>query len=571
VALDGAGNLFVADTRNHTVRKITPAGAVTTLAGSADSHGSVDGVGGAARFGAPYSVAVDGSGNVYVADQNFFTIRKITSAGVVTTLAGMAGSLGTEDGTGADARFYFPEGVAVDEAGNVYVADTSNRTIRKITPAGVVTTLAGAPRQSGSADGTGTAARFASPWGLAVDRAGQIFVADGYTIRMVTSAGAVTTVAGKVFSPGSADGTGAEARFDSPGGVAVDGMGNLFVADSGNATIRKITTTRAVSTLAGKACPAGRVDGTGAEARFDEPYSLAVDRAGNVFVADLRGAAIRKITPAGVVTTFSGTGWGSVDGSVADIRFPFPGAVAVDGEGNLFVADTVLHTVQKISTAGVVTTLAGTAGLRGSIDGTGADARFGGPTALALDEAGNLFVADENTIRRITSAGVVTTLAGTAGLEGSADGTGQAARFSGLSGVAVDRAGNLFVTDSGNNTIRRITPTGVVTTLAGSADSPSGSVDGTGPDARFDYPGDLAEDGAGNIFVADTNNNAIRKVTTAGVVTTVVGALPPLSKGNFPGPLPASISSPHGIAVDRSTGNLYISLSNAVMAAVFGK
>ncbi len=202
---------------------------MTTLAGTAGQSGSADGTGGAARFGSPTGMAVDSAGNVYVADSSAATIRKITPAGVVSTLAGSPGQSGSADGTGGAARFNDPLGVAVDGAGNAYVADTFNDTIRMITPAGVVTTLAGAPGQRGSADGTGSAARFAYPEGVAVDGAGNVYVADSAndTIRMITPAGVVTTLAGSPGQYGSADGTGSAARFVGPEGVAVDGAGNV--------------------------------------------------------------------------------------------------------------------------------------------------------------------------------------------------------------------------------------------------------------------------------------------------------------------------------------------------------
>jgi sugar lactone lactonase YvrE len=262
---------------------------------------------------------------------------------------------------------------------------------------------------------------------------------------------------------------------------------------------------------------------------------------------------------------------GSADGTGAAARFNGPSGVAVDGAGNVFVADNGNNTIRKVTPSGVVTTLAGTAGSYGSADGTGAAARFCSPSGVAVDGAGNVFVADgNNTIRKITPSGVVTTFAGTAGSYGSADGTGGAARFSSPEGVAVDGAGNVFVADTGNNTVRKITPAGVVTTLAGSADS-SGSADGTGAAARFNGPQGVAVDGSGNVFVADTGNNAIRKISTSGVVTTIVGVAAPRSAGNFPGPLPASIVSPLGVAIDPSTGKLYMTLHDAVMVAVLPK
>ena len=219
---------------------MTPAGVVTTLAGQA-SAGTNDGTGNAARFDIPVGVAVDSSNNVYVSDFFNYTIRKVTPAEVVTTLAGLAGVSGTNDGTGSTARFNYPEGVAVDSSNNVYVADIDNDTIRKVTPAGLVTTLAGLAGNQGSADGTGSAAQFNNPSGVAVDGAGNVYVTEIYndTIRKVTPAGVVTTLAGLAGNQGSADGPGSAARLYSPTGLAMDSAGNLYVADSNNHTIRK--------------------------------------------------------------------------------------------------------------------------------------------------------------------------------------------------------------------------------------------------------------------------------------------------------------------------------------------
>jgi streptogramin lyase len=329
---------------------------VTTFAGKAGSSGSADGTGTAARFYKPYGVAVDGAGNVFVADAYNSAIRMIAPSGVVTTFAGKAGSTGSADGTGTAARFQFPKGVAVDAASNVFVAD-SNNTIRKITPAGVVTTLAGtASPYGGSADDTGTAARFNGPQGVAVDGAGNVFVADTYndTIRKISPSGEVTTLAGTAGSLGSADGTGAAARFSGPSGVAVDGAGNVFVADSGNHTIRKIAPSGVVTTLAGTARSEGSADGTGTAARFAYPNGVAVDGAGNLFVADGNNHSIRKITPSGVVTTFAGTAVssGSADGAGTSASFYAPYGVAVDGAGNVFVADLNNNNIRKIMPSG---------------------------------------------------------------------------------------------------------------------------------------------------------------------------------------------------------------------------
>ncbi len=304
IAVDVVGNIYVADSGNNMIRRITPAGVVTTLAGTSGALGSKDGTGAVARFSGPCGVATDRAGNVYVADTDNHTIRKITATGVVTTLAGKAGSLGSTDGTGADARFYYPYGVATDGDGNVYVADTFNNAIRRVTPAGVVTTLAGVPGSPGKADGVGAAARFNRPYGIASDSAGNIYVADTYycTIRTVTPTGAVATLSGT----GRREGTGGTvAHFNYPFGVATDGAGNVYVADTNNHAVRKISAA-GVTTLAGALGSEGRADGTGEAAGFHEPFSLATDVGGNVYVTDTNNHTIRKITPAGVVTTLAG-------------------------------------------------------------------------------------------------------------------------------------------------------------------------------------------------------------------------------------------------------------------------
>ena len=396
-------------------------GTLSQLAGNASGLGSADLVGSAARFNYPYGVAVDGSGNVYVADSYNHTIRKITSAGVVSTLAGLSGSPGSANGTGAAARFNYPSGVAVDGSGNVYVGDNSNHTIRKITPAGVVSTLAGLAGTIGSTDDIGSVARSNSPYGVAVDASGTVYATDTvtHTLRTINSAGTVSTLAGMVLGIGSADGTGSAASFYYPLGLALDGSGNAYVADSNNHTIRKITSAGVVSTFAGTAGSNGTTDATGAAARFDTPFGVAVDGSGNVYVADTNNHTIRKITYAGVVTTLAGTAGtsGSTNATGTAATFNQPRGVAVDGSGNIYVADTDNHIIRKITSGGVVTTFAGTAGSPGSTDGSGAAARFNYPNGLAVDVNGDVYVADtgNHTVRRITSDGVVSTLVGQAG------------------------------------------------------------------------------------------------------------------------------------------------------------
>jgi len=267
-------------------------------AGAARQGGSNDGTRTEARFVSPNSLAIDAADTLYVADQYSQTIRKITSDGMVSTLAGLAGVSGSNDGTGSNARFYSPAGVAVDSAGNVYVADTYNHTIRKITSTGSVTTLAGLAGTPGSTDGTGSAARFFYPSGVAVDGANNVYVADrqNLTVRKITADGTVTTWAGMAGMSGNADGTGTAARFSTPTGVAVDGAGNVFVTDQYDYRIRRISPSRAVTTLAGSSS-SGSADGRGSAAQFRAPDGVTVTRTGDLLIADQLNYTIRRALP----------------------------------------------------------------------------------------------------------------------------------------------------------------------------------------------------------------------------------------------------------------------------------
>lgn len=329
--------------------------------------------------------------------------------------------------------------------------------------------------------------------------------------RTLTAALLVILLTSTLSKAGTLDVIQADDSFDFPSGICIDSTGNVYVADSHNNAIYKITPGAVVTTLAGTAGTWGDRDGTGSVARFYEPGGITTDGAGNVYVADSRNDTVRKITPAGVVTTLGG-----------DLG-TWPAGVATDSVGNVYVAGIADNTIRKITPTGVVTTLAGTAGVSGHADGTGKAASFNLPASVAIDSMGNLFVAESgnNTIRKITPAGVVTTLAGTAGKKGTANGTGAAARFNHPMAVAIDSARNVYVADSGNNTIRKITSAGAVTTLAGTAGM-EGDSDGTGAAARFFQPNGVTTDSAGNIYVADTCNHSIRKITPAGVVTTLV-------------------------------------------------
>ena len=581
ITSDGT-NLYVVDSANHTIRKVVIAsGAVTTLAGSAGASGATDGVGVAARFYHPQGITTDGT-NLYVVDTDNHTIRKIVIAtGTVTTLAGSAGTWGSTDGTGAAARFFFPFGITTDGT-NLYIADSGNHTIRKVMIAtGEVTTLAGIAGATTetttgkitalevdaggvySYHGIGTTARFFNPQGITTDGT-NLYVADSgnSTIRkVVISTGETTTLAGSARAWGSTDGTGTEARFYHPQGITTDGT-NIYVADTYNLTIRKVViASGVVTTLAGSAGAWGSSDGTGAAARFANPYGITIIGT-KLYVVDSHNHTIRNVSIAtGTVTTLAGAGpGGSTDGTGEAARFFFPSGITTDGT-NLYVADSGNHTIRKLTiSTGAVTTLAGSPGTSGSSDGNGATARFFLPSGITTDGT-NLYVADTDNhlIRKVAIAtGAVTTLAGSAGMAGSTDGTGVAAKFYQPNGITTDGT-NLFVADSGNNTIRKVTiATGAVTTLAGSAGA-GGSTDEIGVAARFSRPQGITTDGT-NLYVADTYNFLIRKVVIAtGAVTTLAGNAP-----NPPGTTDgtgaeARFSYAYGITTDGT--NLYVAES----------
>ena len=485
------------------------------MAGATGQSGSADGTGSGARFSLPSGIGVDAAGNVFVADFSNHTIRRVTAGGVVTTVAGLAGVKGSTDADGSAARFREPFGVAVDISGNIFVADQGNSTIRKISPSGAVTTFAGSPDNKGSADGQGAAARFLLSKQVAVDSSGSVWVADtgNSTIRRISPAAEVTTIAGAANMSGAVDGAGAAARFNVPNQIAADSAGSIVVADAENHLIRKVSTGGVVTSVAGAPGQPGGIDGLGAVAQFRVPMGTAVDASSNIWVADSENHTIRRIAPDGTVTTIAGAPGqsGSADGSGSSARFNGPRSIATAADGSVYVTDRENHTIRRIAASGNVTTLAGVAGQSGNADGLGPAARFTYPHGLATDASGNLIVTDwgNHTIRRVTPEGVVTTLAGSPGVGGIADGSGAQARFSGPQGVTLDADGNSYISDSWNHTIRKLGADRSVTTIAGMPRG-LGSRDGWGSATRFSNPIGVATLGS-SLFVADAFNHAIRR------------------------------------------------------------
>ncbi|GAA4323296.1 hypothetical protein GCM10023149_24150 [Mucilaginibacter gynuensis] len=638
LAADAQGNIYVADFDNNIIRKVSPDGTTTTLAGDGVA-GKTNGKAAKARFNGPAFLAMDAVGNIYVADTKNFQIRKITPAGQVSVLAG-DGKKGYQNGTGASARFSDIAALIVDKDGNIYICDTGNHRIRKITPAGEVSTVLGNGEQY-SKDGIGELAAIGYPSSIAIDKQGNFYVADGYRIiRKITPDFDSHVFAGNSNFRNN-DGIGTQASFSDISAMVCDITGTLYITDQYNTIIRKITPDAYVSSLAGCSIITYS-NGIGQLAAFENPFGITSDNKGSLYVSEVKGNRIRKISvtgytidkdpPAGLafnaatgtisgtpalkrtatnykVTAYNlhGSSTTTVTISIKDNNLPalpapdisfgtpnvYPvnkpitnlkpdnkgglitpnnygvtstvpyiadyknwsvyGAV-IDKNGVIYTADPGTMQIYKVLPDGTRTVLAGRYGGFDGIDGQGEEAVFYHPFGIAIDDAGNVYVADWgiDQIRKITPAGYVTTVAGKGTGPGFKDGTVAQAQFNSVFDVAVDLAGNLYVTDSGNCAIRKITPDGQVTTLAGGS---QGFTDGKGTNAQFNAPCGLITDKQGNVYVADQHNNAIRKITPDGTVTTVAGT------GDFgvkDGPAEnASFYYPRDVAIDGD-GNLYV-------------
>ncbi len=601
VATNASGNIYF--TSLNSVFKVDQTGTLTRVAGT--SRGAYSGDGGSAMsaqlnfFSNDYAsadVALDGAGNLYIADPGNNLIRKILPSGIVTTVAG-AGYFGfaTADRSGdggpaVSAPIAGPAGVAVDGSGNIFIADHYDSRIRKVSPSGIITTVAGSGGgfqcigfcTSGSGfsgdGGSATSAQLSGPAGIALDSAGNLYIADQYNnrIRKVSPQGIIITVAGNgTGSPngGSFSGDGGSATSAglwSPTSVAVDAAGNLYIADTTNQRIRKVSN-GVITTVAGGG--AGTFSGDGGPATSASlyfPTGVAVDGAGNLYIADSYNNRIRKVSSAGIITTVVGNGTGALytgtffgDGSPAtSAGLNNPQGVAVDSSGIPYIADTQNNRVRRISPNGVISTVAGNGSPGFSGDGASATgAQLNTPTGVATDNAGNLYIADcnNNRVRKVSPGGNISTVAGSSSQGFSGDnGPATSAQLSGACGVAVDSANNLYIADSGNNRVRKVTPNGTITTVAGFGTAPGNSGDG-GPatSAVLRGPRGVAVDSSGNIFIDDRGNCSVRVVAaSSGVISTVLG-YGLIQIGNHGAGNPC----PSGIAVDRQ-GNLFVDYGN---------
>lgn len=619
LTVDPAGNLMVAEVGNHAVRKISSDGTVSTAAGGDMVAAFADGQGVAAKFLNPQFIAADTKGNWYVSDNGEY-IRKVTPQGAVTTLANVSTNWNCQSSSmvfchvgkplavdvagtvyftannqlrklGANGQMetlvnaissrglptpafsfvYLASGLVVDAQGTIYIADRNQPVIRKVSPAGEMTILAGSEESSQAVDGQGSAARFVELQAITMDAVGNLYVLEGNgAIRKVTPAGLVSTVR----QPTQTWSSGWSYSFT---GFARDAAGNFYLSALGaggnapvfgNTAILKIDAQGVESVYAGHKGLEGEGDGIGSAAQFSDPRSPSIDGNGNLVVLDrfvnpnshLSGHiddsySLRRISPEG--------------GTTSIVRMEYQNAMsgaAVDRRGNTYVGGG--KRIRVIAPDGTVQSFF-----------EGSESLPDGLKVLAVDSSGAVYVAAGSTvpaaglpifvptrpygaIYKINSDKTVSLLAGRAGVQGLVDGMGDSARFSSIGGGALDSAGNLYVADPANHVVRKVTPAGLVSTIAGQP-GVLGYNDGAAAQAKFWFPVDVKIDGQDNLYVADRNNALVRKITTSGVVSTVVGTVG--KYGFVPGALPSVIPPPEGIALKDSV--LFITTRNGVLRA----
>jgi uncharacterized protein (TIGR03437 family) len=592
VTVDSAGDVFIADSVNNRVRMVNPQGIISTFAGNGGiSIPGFWGDGGAAtdaNIHLPTGVAVDSSGNVYIAAAGDNTVRIVTTDGIINIFAGAgyAGYFGDQSttgpvvGTANIAGLHAPQDVAIGPSGSIYIADTGNAAIRMVT-GGIITTVAGTGAVGLAGDGgLATSSAMSSPYSVAVDSSGNFVIADygNNRIRRVDkTSGNISTIAGTGNIGFAGDAAAATAAIlHLPTGVAFDSSGNVYLADSLNNRIRKIAGTT-IATVAGNGGLSSSGDsGPATSAQLNTPLGVALDTAGNIYIADSLNNTVRRVSAGGTISTFAGNsvpGNGGDGGAPTSAQLNGPQGLAVDAAGNLYIADTQNHKVRKIS-GGVIGTFAGTGTPGFSGDGGAATAAsLNAPFGVAVDAAGNVYIAEfsNSRIRKVDTKGVITTVAGN-GVSGYGGDGGPAtgAQLNGPQSVAVDAAGNIYIADTANNRVRHVTPGGAIGTIGGNGIAGFAADGLQAVSTQVGNPTGVAVDTFGNVYVAD-GNARVRKIYPSGIISTIAGTGVRGYSGDGGVGTSASLSAPSAVTVDAA-GNVYVAdtLNNAVRLLQLG-
>jgi uncharacterized protein (TIGR03437 family) len=610
IALDPFGNLFISDTDHHRIRKVGPNGTVTTVAGTGTAGFSGDGGPAvAAQLNLPYGIASDLAGYLYIADLGNSRVRRVAPDGTISTVAGtgVPGSAG-DGGAAVDAQLMSPRNVAVDSLGNLYISEFAGHRVRRVTPDGRISTAAGTGISGFNWDnGPATTTQLNSPAGLAVDRNNALLIADSANNRVrklavgtITTAGGPwtgstpvtvavdlngteymsdsgplvdshpvnagdqwTRVAGTGASGFSGDGSPAsQAVLSAVWDIAADSQGNVYIADG--VRVRRIDRHGIIQTVAGDGYQQSIGDSLAATAALlFQPSGVALDSVGNLFIADSGTNRVREVVPAGTIRTFAGNGFagqGSDQMLATKSSLYSPGSVAVGPTGYLYIADTYNHRIRTVDLGGLISTVAGT-----GVAGRGAEGlpatqmNLRAPHGVCLDRSGGLYVVDTGNHRvlLVQPTGSTRTIAGN-GSPGDAGDGGQAAvaQLNQPGACTLDTAGNLFIADTGSHRIRKVTPTGRISTVAGTGSAGFSGDEGPATAAQLDSPAGIAVEDDGNIFVSDTHNHRIRQVTPDGVIHTIAGTGTAAFSGDGGWATDAQLYSPAGLMLDGA-GNLY--------------
>ena len=673
IAFNAAGDMFITDSGNNVVRELNPSGIITTIAGTRTSGYSGDGgAATAATLNNPQGIVVNTAGDILIADSGNNVIREINQAGVITTIAG-TGAVGNsgDGGPATAAELNFPVSIAFNLAGNLLIADTYNNEVRELNmTTGTITRIAGSPTAMAGNSGDGgpaTSALLDNPFGLVVNAAGDVFFTDYLMnqVKEINTSGGIATVVGSVAGTMGYSGDGGlatAATLSYPVGLSLNSSGNLFIVDLGNNVVREVsevfpltitqaatTTTLAASTTAAPYgqdltftatvaspgnTPTGIVNfydgstllgsaplngsgvatystnmlavgshtmaaefvgspdfapsdsagiistvaGTGVhgnggvgQATATElayPTGVAFNAAGDMFIADCYNDVIREVTPAGVISTYAGTGtvgYTGDNGPASLAEFNYPTAIAFNAAGDMFIADMNNHVIREINTSGIITTVAGdgTSGNSGD-SGPATAAELRGPESVAFNAAGDMFIADNgnNDIREVTPTGVITTFAGngTAGYRGDG-GPATSAELNGPIGLAVNAAGDLFIADHNNSVIREVTPAGTISTVAGNGTGGYTGDGGNATNAELSGPSGVTFNAAGDMFIVDSNDNVIREVTPGGTISTYAGTGTAGYTGDGGPATAATLNQPYTLTLSAA-GDMFIADAN---------
>ncbi len=582
VTTDNAGNIYIADASGYSVRKVDPTGIVTTIAGTGVyGSGGDGGPATAATLGQVYGLALDKTGNLYVVDNSNNCVRKINTSGIISTVAGTGVNGYTGDhGPATAATLNGPIDAVVDTNGNLYITDWYNRVVRKVNTAGIISTAVGngSIGTSGSG-GPATACQLGAPFRITKDNKGNLYIAEVQEqfICKVDTGGIITVIGGTGGYGTGSDGDGGAATsaiMTSPCGIAVDTSGNLYFSDINNSRIRKIDlNTGIISNYAANSTPGYSGDGgLAVSAEISYPEALACDVNGNLLICDAGNNLLRKVTKTtNIISTVAGHTGLFDDGIAAiDAQLNEPANIATDAAGNVYIADYSNNRVRKIDAAsGIISTVAGDGLPTYTTLGDGGPATAGtlsSPMAVALDDAGNIYIAEpgNSRVRKVNTSGIITTVAGNGTYAYGGDGgAATLAKLNAPLGVAVDHKGNIYIADEGNSRIRMVNAVGVMSTFAGSATAGYSGDGSIAIAAKLQNPDGVLVDGIGNVYIADGGNNCVRKVDTFGIITTVAGT--GSATGGFSGDggpaIAAELNEPVGLIIDN-IGNLYIADAN---------